>query len=277
MKGNIDMSNTRTSHHPQCQGTQKTQVKASKTTQQVSRIKNIQHKTNTFALQKKAKDVQSRLHSSINTRQNPSAACPHTTQKSILHQLITDEVSSDDDDDPSDSDTESIEQINLTSENIKYRAADETRRNSYDSRHEADNELYKLDDFVVGDSGESERESVSSEITAMRRVSGCSLRPIPSVISVARRTSMRSTKSGCFVVDQDVESADDIVREIMDAMALLLRRCNRNLRPRKFVLAAETLDDEAMREVMDDAVRLGLSRLVSRSDGTEVWVIGPRS
>jgi len=115
---------------------------------------------------------------------------------------------------------------------------------------------------VVSDSDESGCESMSSGITAMKRISGCSLRPMPSVVSVARRISMRSTKCGCFVVDQNVESADDIMGEITDAIALLSRRCNRTLRPRKFVLAAEILDDEAVREVLDDMVKLGLSRLV---------------
>jgi hypothetical protein len=87
---------------------------------------------------------------------------------------------------------------------------------------------------------------------------------------------MRSTKSSCSAVEQDVGDADDVVEGVMDTMTLLSRRCNRTLRPRKFVLVADILDDEAVRDVLDDALRLGLGRLVSSSDGTEVWVIGPR-
>lgn len=270
------MSNTCTARRLQRPAKQTPQVKSSKTTQQVSRVEKTQRKTNTLTLQKKAKYVQSWLHSSVNTQQKVTPIRPHTTQKTTVRQLISDEVSSEEEDISEDDDTESVEKVDLTHENIEYHAADEIRRISYDSRYEPSNEVYELDDFVVGDSDESEHESVSSEVTAMREVSGSSLRPRPGVISVARRSSMRSTKSGWSAVEEDVEGADDVVEEIMDAMALFSRRCNRTLRPRKFVLAAEILDDEAVRDVLGDAVRLGLGRLLSSSDGTEVWVIGPR-
>ena len=271
------MSNTRTANRPQRPAKQTPKVKPSKIMQQVSRVEKIQRKKKTLALQKKAKYVQSWLHSSIDTQQKVTPIRNCTTQKTTVRQLISDGVSSGEEGTSEDDDIESVENIDLTHENIEYRAADKIRRISYDSRYEPGNEIYELDDFVVGDSDESEHESVSSEITAMRKVSGCSLRPRPSVISVARRSSMRSTKSSCSAVKQDVEGADDVVEEIMDAMALFSRRCNRTLRPRKFVLAAEIMDDEDVRNLLDDSVRLGLCRLVSSSDETKAWVIGPRT
>jgi hypothetical protein len=270
------MSNTRTASRPQRPTKQTPQVKPLKTMQQISRVEKTQRKTNKLALQNNTKYIQSWLHSSVETQQEVTPIRPRTTEKTTIRQLISDEVSSGEEDTSEDEDTESVEKVDLTHENIEYRAADEIRRASFDSRCGPGNEIYELDDFVVGDSDESEHESVSSEITAMRKVSGCSLRPRPSVISIARRSSMRSTKSGCSAVEQDVGDADDVVEVIMDTMALLSRRCNRTLRPRKFVLAADILEDEAVRDVLDDAVRLGLGRLVSSSDGTEVWVIGPK-
>ena len=62
----------------------------------------------------------------------------------------------------------------------------------------------------------------------------------------------------------------------MDSMTLFKRRYNRTLRPPKFVLASEIPEVEAAREVLDDVVRFGLGWLVSSSDGTDVWVIGPK-
>lgn len=232
----------------------------------------------------------------IQRRRRPS--CVRKTRTTpIVHQFIEDEVESDDEDTEEECDeeneesenSESGELVELSGDNIESRAADDLRRNSYDSRFEPGNEEYELDEFIVGDDDESDIESIGSEITIHRNLGRSpSLQPRTSVITItSRRSSRRSMRSSISILQTQgmrnkkiaelpkSDNADEIVDEIMDALALFSRRCNRNREPLMLVLAAATCENAAVREALQDAVRCRLGKALPTADETEVWVIGP--
>lgn len=73
------------------------------------------------------------------------------------------------------------------------------------------------------------------------------------------------------------EASVEIVEEIMDALAVFSRRCNRDRAPVRLRLAAAVLEDEEVREALENAVRLGLGRKLSLEDGSKRWTIGPKT
>jgi hypothetical protein len=68
----------------------------------------------------------------------------------------------------------------------------------------------------------------------------------------------------------------DVVEEITDAMALFSRRCNRNSKPLRLRIAPGMLEDEEVREVLEEAMTAGFGRKVSLEDGSKRWTIGPK-
>ncbi|KAF1844828.1 uncharacterized protein K460DRAFT_405107 [Cucurbitaria berberidis CBS 394.84] len=77
---------------------------------------------------------------------------------------------------------------------------------------------------------------------------------------------------GMNVIDAALE---DIVEEIMDAVGLFSRRCNRKRTPLRLRLSSKILDDGEVCDALQTAERLGLGRGMNLGDGTEGWVIGP--
>ncbi|KAF2786568.1 hypothetical protein K505DRAFT_343689 [Melanomma pulvis-pyrius CBS 109.77] len=215
----------------------------------------------------------------------------------IVHQFIEDEVESDEEDTEEEYDgqneesehSESGEFVELSGDNIESRAAEDLRRNSYDSRFEPGNEEYELDEFIVGDGDESDTESIGSEITIYRESgSGPGLKPRTSIITITSNRSSRKSMRSSISISQTQgtgnkkiaelfksDNADEIVDEIMDALALFSRRCNRNREPLMLELLAATRENAAVRDALQDAVRCRLGKALPTADGTEIWVIGP--
>ncbi|KAF2688912.1 hypothetical protein K458DRAFT_401018 [Lentithecium fluviatile CBS 122367] len=71
------------------------------------------------------------------------------------------------------------------------------------------------------------------------------------------------------------EANADIVEEIVGALTLFPRRCNRGRKPVRLRLAAGVLEDREVREALESALRLGLGRKISLRDGSKWWKIGP--
>lgn len=72
------------------------------------------------------------------------------------------------------------------------------------------------------------------------------------------------------------EASADVVEEIMDAVTMFSRRVNRGRESVRLRLAAAVLEDEEIRGLLEDAVRVGLGRKVSLGDGSKRWSIGGR-
>lgn len=62
----------------------------------------------------------------------------------------------------------------------------------------------------------------------------------------------------------------------MDAVTMFSRRVNRGRESVRLRLAAAVLEDEEIRGLLEDAVRVGLGRKVSLGDGSKRWSIGGR-
>jgi hypothetical protein len=205
------------------------------------------------------------------------------------------------------------ESANLSADNFEWHSADDidsSRHNSYDIRCDSVNEDHEMDDFIVGDDEEIEEMSSSDDDSddevsnSIRRISVLSeLSAI--VVEETRRSSSESSASKLFFSDPedqvmedvswmdfavandglfDVEDAGplltepsaDLVEEILDALAVFSRRCNRNRKPVKLRLGSAVMKDGEVREALDNAARLGLGRKVSLADGSKRWVIGPK-
>ncbi|KAF2865655.1 hypothetical protein BDV95DRAFT_586257 [Massariosphaeria phaeospora] len=82
-----------------------------------------------------------------------------------------------------------------------------------------------------------------------------------------------------LTAETNVKEADmeDVPEEIMDAIALFSRRCNRDKEPLRLRLAAEVLEDDEVADALKEALRLGLGQMVELADGSQRWTIGPRS
>jgi hypothetical protein len=74
-----------------------------------------------------------------------------------------------------------------------------------------------------------------------------------------------------------MEADDDLVEEILDALAMFSRRCNRGKQPIRMTLTAEVLEDREVKEALESAMKLGLGRKLSLGDGSKRWTIGPKS
>lgn len=70
--------------------------------------------------------------------------------------------------------------------------------------------------------------------------------------------------------------SEDVLEEIIDAVALFGRRAHRNRPHVRFRLAAAVLEDEQIREALESAIAAGLGRKLSMADGTKRVSIGPK-
>ena len=73
-----------------------------------------------------------------------------------------------------------------------------------------------------------------------------------------------------------VQASEEVVEEIMDAVAMFSRRVNRGRDSVVLRLAAAVLEDSEVKEALEDAVRAGLARKVSLEDGSKRWSIGAK-
>ncbi|KAF1951998.1 hypothetical protein CC80DRAFT_573034 [Byssothecium circinans] len=237
---------------------------------------------------------------------------PKIKRTTIVIDYVSDSSSSSSDfstDNEESEDDEFGENADLSADNFEWRASDEintNRHHSLDSRYGPENEDYEMDDFVVGDDEEIEEWSGSDEEDeevrrSIRRVSALST--ISALSSLAEDTSSRSSKLFYsdlehrasqldelswmdFVVAHDssprddeplvTEASADIVEEILDAMAIFSRRCNRKKKPVKLRLASAVMRDEEVKEALERAAKLGLGRKISLHDGSKRWTIGPK-
>ncbi|CAO2648331.1 Nn.00g075980.m01.CDS01 [Neocucurbitaria sp. VM-36] len=69
---------------------------------------------------------------------------------------------------------------------------------------------------------------------------------------------------------------EEIMEEIMDAISLFSRRCNRKRTPLRLRLGGDALEDEEIIEALQNAMSLQMAQSSKLEDGTEVWVIRPR-
>ncbi|KAF2640623.1 hypothetical protein P280DRAFT_549455 [Massarina eburnea CBS 473.64] len=222
--------------------------------------------------------------------------------KDYLHDS-TSEFSTDNEDSEED---EYSESASLSADNFEWLSAedlDSTRHSSLDSLYESDNKDYEKDDFVAGDDEEIEDASSSEDEddiqSSIRRISAISA--ISALAEESRRSSSGASKlfysdsgdaSNAFDdwmdfavandhAEEDVgdiltEPSAEIVEDILDAMAVFSRRCNRNREPVRFRLASAVLRDQEVKEALENAERLGLGRKVSLADGSKRWTIGPK-
>ncbi|KAF2006248.1 hypothetical protein P154DRAFT_517905 [Amniculicola lignicola CBS 123094] len=229
-----------------------------------------------------------------------------------LSSLISDGVSdsdidSEDEWDEEGSDSESGELFDLSSDTIEYQAAlDISRRQSYDSRYERRNEEYEYDDFVVADDASTEigvggvstvAGDEDKDESPSLSIPGCRLAYRPN--QEDRKTSTTTSRSSNLFVSEypskrrrsslwkveavvsgashvvALDSAEEVVEEIMDAIALFSRRCNRNRPPVCISLSAKALEDVEVRNVLEDAKGMGCAQLVEERMGTETWTVGP--
>jgi hypothetical protein len=203
------------------------------------------------------------------------------------------------------SDSDSDELNDMLFENVEGQPADGASRNaSYDSRCDPGNEDYELDDFVVADESDQESEvdteaenkdtakvdidlrkrklirkltprkrsstpSTSSKLFCSGTEDGQFSQRRPSLVICP--TDSSSSPAGIFISDDP----EEIVEQIMDALALYSRRCNRKRPPTTLILSPSALMDPDVRGGLEDAIRLGLGHILTASDEGEVWLIGP--
>ncbi|KAJ4289548.1 RNA polymerase III subunit C82 [Kalmusia sp. IMI 367209] len=177
---------------------------------------------------------------------------------------------------------------------------------SYDSRLEPGNEDYERNDFVIEDEDdEGSVRTVDSDEDDLE-IDMESYRGIGSHRSSLASDRGRRSSSGLFVRDSEgsadvyqlapwadlgfeadsedygaeqpliADASAEVVEEIIDAIALFSRRVNRNRAPIRLRLAAAVLDDEEIRDALEDTIRTGLGRKLSLADGSKRWSIGPR-
>jgi hypothetical protein len=72
------------------------------------------------------------------------------------------------------------------------------------------------------------------------------------------------------------QASAEVVEEIIDALALFSRRVNRDRPHVRLRLAAAVLEDEEIRDALEDAIRTGLGRKLSLPDGSKRWSLGPK-
>ncbi|KAL1602601.1 RNA polymerase III subunit C82 [Paraconiothyrium brasiliense] len=72
------------------------------------------------------------------------------------------------------------------------------------------------------------------------------------------------------------QASEEVVEEIVDALALFSRRVNRDRPSVRLRLAAAVLEDEEIRYLLEDAIRTGLGRKLSLADGSKRWSFGPK-
>jgi len=203
----------------------------------------------------------------------------------------------------------------ISSENFQWNSVNgyKSKRNiSYDSRFESGNEDYDIDGFVVNDdeiedsiAGLNESSDDDLHIDGYESSYGiiCSGKEgrkssnLSSTASTSSKLFFSDTRSptnppsvswsefGFYIPNSNddapetliEEASAEVVEEIVDALAMFSRRCNRNKAPVKFELAAAVSEDEEIKDVLGRAVKLGLARRVSLRDGSIRWIIGPKS
>ncbi|KAF2652799.1 hypothetical protein K491DRAFT_695232 [Lophiostoma macrostomum CBS 122681] len=203
----------------------------------------------------------------------------------------------------SDSDADELE--NLSHASFASKPTEMVSRNaSYDSRYDPGNENYELDEFVVADESSYGSEAVTDSEEEHTFEVGIDLRNRRLVrdASPRKRFSTPSTSSKLFCSEtEDGQSSkrrpslviaptespkspaaifisddpEEIVEQIMDALALYSRRCNRKHAPTTLILSPSTLQDSDVRAGLDDATKQGLGHMLAASEEGEVWLIGP--
>jgi hypothetical protein len=109
-------------------------------------------------------------------------------------------------------------------------------------------------------------------------------------VSITSTCSGSSTSSGLFVSEHRTSkpslaflalpisdaSSEDIAEEIMDAITLVSRRCNRNRAPLRLRLSKKTLEDEEVLDALELAGRIGMAKGVEMRDveGSVGWTVG---